>query len=81
VIGLLRKFPEIKVFQVIQKSILQICVRYVAEGPVPPETEEQIRAEFAHDLGEQVKVAFEHVAEISRASSGKFMVTVSEVSG
>ncbi len=78
-IGTLRKFPEMKIFQAVQKSIDQICVRYVADQPLATESEGQIRAKFRDDLGEQVKVAFEHVTEIERASSGKFMVTLSEV--
>lgn len=78
-VGTLRKFPEMKIFQAVQKSIDQICVRYVADQPLAAESEDQIRAKFCDDLGEQVKVAFEHVTEIERAPSGKFMVTLSEV--
>ncbi len=78
-VGVLRRFPEIKVFQVVQKSIDQFCVRYVADQPLTSESAARIQATFRGDLAEQVNVNFEHVSEIARAPSGKFMVTVSEV--
>jgi phenylacetate-CoA ligase len=78
-VATLRKFPEIRIFQVVQKSIEQICVRYVADRRLAPECEIQIIAKFRDDLGEQVTVAFDQVAEIERAPSGKFMVTMSQV--
>ena len=80
-VGTLRKFRELEIFQVVQKSIDQISVRYVADRPLAPESQTQITATFRDDLGDQTNVAFEHVHEIQRASSGKFMVTVSEVPG
>ena len=80
-VGTLRKFPELKTFQVVQKSMLQFCVRYVADRPLTAECETQIQAKFREYLGEQTKVAFEHVDAIERASSGKFMVTLCEVPG
>ncbi len=78
-VGILRGFPEVKFFQIVQKSIAQICVRYVADRPLSAESERLIEAKFRNDLGEQTAVAFEQVAEIGRTPSGKFMVTVSQV--
>ena len=78
-VGTLRKFPDLKTFQVVQKSILQFCVRYVADRPLSPEGETAVRSKLCDDLGEAAEVAFEQVTEIQRAPSGKFMVTVCQV--
>jgi len=78
-VGILRGFPEVKLFQIVQKSIVQICVRYVADRPLTPESETRIQAKFRGHLGDQTAVAFEQVAEIGRTPGGKFMVTVSQV--
>jgi len=79
-VGTLREFPELKFFQLVQKSITQFCVRYVADQPLSPERESMVRAKLREDgLWERAEVAFEHVTEIGRAASGKFMVTLCEV--
>ena len=78
-VGILRGFPEVKCFQIEQKSIVQICVRYVADRPFVPESETLIQAKLRDALGEQTVVTFNKVAEIGRTSSGKFLVTVSQV--
>jgi len=78
-VGILRRGPELKFFQIVQKAIGHICVRYVADRPLAAESESRIQAKFRDYLGEQTAVAFEQVAEIGRAPSGKFMVTVSQV--
>lgn len=79
VVGTLRKFPDLKTFQVVQQSILQFCVRYVADRPLSPEGETAVRSKLRDDLGEAAEVAFEQVTEIQRAPSGKFMVTLCQV--
>jgi len=78
-VSTLRGFPELKLFQVVQKSLVQFCVRYVADRPLAPESETRIQAKFRDQLGEHAEVAFEQVTEIGRTASGKFMVTVSQV--
>ncbi len=78
-IGTLRNLPDLKTFQLVQKSIFQFCLRYVSDRPMKPEEQAQVRLKFLSDLGERVEVAFEQVNEIPRAASGKFMVTVCEV--
>ena len=78
-VGILREFPDLKVFQIVQHSVGQFCVRYVADQPLAAESEEQIRHKMRAHQGEQAEIDFEQVAEIPRTPSGKFMVTVSEV--
>ena len=76
----LRAIPELKFFQVVQKSVDRVLVRYVAGQPLAPEREAVVQTRFREYLGDQVAVGFEHVSEIGRAPSGKFMLTLSEVS-
>ena len=81
-LGALREFPELKIFQLVQKSIFQFCVRYVADRPLNPADEARIQATLRDDgLWENAEVAFERVTQIERAASGKFMVTLCEVPG
>ncbi len=78
-VGTLRRFPEMKIFQVVQKSVDRYCVRYVADRPLTSERETEIEKRLCADFGEALKVHFEKVSEIERAPSGKFMVTLSEL--
>jgi phenylacetate-CoA ligase len=78
-VGSLRNLPILKTFQLVQKSSLQFCVRYVADRPLTRDEEATVRSKFRNDLWELVEVTFEHVTEIKRAASGKFMLTSREV--
>jgi phenylacetate-CoA ligase len=78
-ITILRRFPEMKIFQTVQKSMGRLCIRYVALRPLALEAETQITTAFRDYLGAATTVTFEKVDEIERAPSGKFMVTLSEV--
>ncbi len=78
-VGTLRDLPDLKTFQLVQKSNLQFCVRYTADAPMTREDEAMVRSKFRGNLWEPIEVAFEHVGEIERAASGKFMVTSCEV--
>ncbi len=80
-VGTLRNLPDLKTFQLVQKSILQFCLRYVSDRPMTREEQAQVRLKFLSDLGERVEVAFEQVNEIPRAPSGKFMLTLCEMVG
>ena len=80
VVGILRKFPELKIFQVVQKSVDHFCVRYVADLPLSSEHETEIQEKFRAEMWAELKVSLEPVSEIERAPSGKFLITISEVS-
>jgi phenylacetate-CoA ligase len=57
-VGTLREFPELKFFQLVQKSIVKFCVHYVADRPLAPEREDQIREKLREDgLWEKAEVA------------------------
>jgi len=80
-VGIMRPVAQVKFFQVIQKSIGEVCVRYVADQPLSPENKNQIQMKIRDYLAGNITVAFERVSEIARAPSGKFVVALSEVTG
>ena len=78
-VGTLRNLRNLKTFQLVQKSNLRFCVRYVADRPLTREDEAAVRSKFRNDLWDLVEVTFEQVTHIERAPSGKFMLTSCEV--
>jgi phenylacetate-CoA ligase len=80
-VGIMRHIKPIKVFQVIQKSIDRVWVRYVADQPLGVEDKKQVQNKIREYLESEIAVDFERVNEIPRAPSGKFMVALSEVAG
>jgi phenylacetate-coenzyme A ligase PaaK-like adenylate-forming protein len=76
----LRVIPEISMFQVIQKTLDRILVKYVSEAPVSTDGEGRIRGDFERYLGRGFSIEFERTSAIERTPGGKFMMTLSEVS-
>jgi phenylacetate-CoA ligase len=80
-VGMLRESPELRVFQLVQKSLTDVRVRYVADAPLSHETEAILTTKLCDQLGAQTVVTFERVEAVELSSSGKFMVTRSEIAG
>ena len=79
-VNILKRLPNIATFQIVQKSLDHILIKYVAQTPIGPGAESKIRSGFVPYLGPGVSIEFERVSEIPRTPGGKFMVTLSEVS-
>jgi phenylacetate-CoA ligase len=75
----LTTFPRVKQIQLVQKTTRHICVRYVADRPIPSEQQSTMRSDLGGVMGSGVSIEFARVAEIPRAQSGKFMLTLSEI--
>jgi hypothetical protein len=58
-----------------------VRVRYVADAPLSHETEAILTTKLCDQLGAQTVVTFERVEAVELSSSGKFMVTRSEIAG
>jgi phenylacetate-CoA ligase len=78
-VNVVKELPQLKQFQIVQKTVDRLLLRYAAARPLHPEGEDRVRAGFRDYLGSHVSVGFEQAGEISRAPGGKFMVTLSEV--
>jgi phenylacetate-CoA ligase len=76
-VNVVKELP-LKQFQIVQKTVDRLLLRYAAERSLGPESEDRVRAGFRDRLGSHVSVGFEQVGEISRAPGGKFMLTLSE---
>jgi phenylacetate-CoA ligase len=78
-VRVLKHFDDIGTFQIVQKSLELILVRYVAGSPIDDDAQNQVRRGFVEFVGPGVTIEFERVAEIPRTPGGKFMLTISEV--
>ena len=67
-------------FQLVQRDVDRFAVRYVAPGKLPPDGEDAIRSALASIAGSAAAVEFQRVDELRRSASGKFMLTLSELS-
>ena len=73
------ELSNIDLFQIVQKDLHRILVKYVAAAQIGQETEDKIRTGFNVYLGPKVRIDFERVTDIPRMPGGKFIVTLSEV--
>lgn len=76
---LMKEFPEVEKFQIIQKTVSSILVKIVSTAGFGGENLEFCRSEIRKVAGEEVRVEFEFVESIPLTSSGKYRVTISEL--
>lgn len=76
---LMKEFPEVDKFQIIQKSKSSLLVKIVSTTGFGGENLDFCRNEIKKVAGEGVNVEFEFVDTIPLTSSGKYRVTVSEL--
>jgi phenylacetate-CoA ligase len=74
-----RQRPELKQFQIVQRSVEHYTVRFVSDSSLTTDGEEAIRAGFRKILGASVSVNFEKVNVIPRTFGGKYMTALSEL--
>jgi phenylacetate-CoA ligase len=78
---LMKTRPGIDRFQVVQQQLDEITVRYVADAPLPRETADFLRREIARRAGNDFRVKFDRVTEISSGAGGKQRIVLSEIKG
>ncbi len=78
VIVRLKYRPELRQFQVVQKTADRYVLRFVADAELQPEHCASLRQAFTDVIG-PVSVELERVDAIERTRSGKFMTALSEV--
>jgi phenylacetate-coenzyme A ligase PaaK-like adenylate-forming protein len=78
-VNVLIETPEVETYQIVQKKVDRVLVKYTANQPLTAAIENNIRTAFLPYLGQAVAIDFERVAEIPRMPSGKFMITLSEL--
>ena len=76
---ILRDFPQIDAFKIVQESLNLTNVYIVSKSGISPEIREKIELGFMNRLGKNVKISILEVAEISAEKSGKFRYVISKV--
>ncbi|HJQ85019.1 MAG TPA: AMP-binding protein [Candidatus Binatia bacterium] len=78
-VGPLKNRPQLRQFQIVQRSVERYTVRYAGDSELTGADEAAIGREFREILGYEAAVDFERLTTIPRAPSGKFMTALSEV--
>lgn len=78
-IYVLREFPEVEAFRIVQESLARTVVQLVSPSAARPGLEQVITEQFRQRLGDSVMVDFEHVERIEPERSGKYRYVVSHV--
>ncbi|MBT3170494.1 MAG: phenylacetate--CoA ligase family protein [Rhodospirillaceae bacterium] len=74
-----RDIAPIRQYQLVQKSVERIEVRYVVDRPLTAEEEEKLRAVIQNALGHPFELSFQYFDELTKTSGGKFEEFISEV--
>jgi phenylacetate-CoA ligase len=75
-----KKCTNVKLMQVVQRRPGAITVRVVRGVAYGPSDEQRVREQFRRKLGDELAINIEHVDEIERTPSGKFISIVNETS-
>ena len=67
-----RQIAPVSQYQIVQKSHERVEITFVAERPLTPEEEEEIRRKFRGRIGYPFAVDFRYVDEIPRGPGGKY---------
>jgi len=73
--------PGIRQFQIIQESMVEVRVRLVADEALSSDLLAPIVGEIENSLGGTTSVKVEYCDKISPTGSGKYLFTISKVSG
>lgn len=74
-----RDIAPIRQYQLVQKSLEQIEVRYVVDRPLTVAEEDKLRAVIINSLGHPFQIYFQYFDEMPRTAGGKFEEFISEV--
>jgi phenylacetate-CoA ligase len=75
----LKTMPELKQFQIVQKTVERCLLRFVSDSELEAEAREWVRRVFCEVLGPGAQLELERVDEIKRSSGGKYATAISEL--
>ena len=75
----IRNFPQIEAFKIIQEKISRITVQLVLKDNNKVELERMIEEQFKRRLGQACEIDFEYLPKIEREPSGKFRYIVNKL--
>ena len=76
---LLKEFPEVKKYQVVQKARDQLHIKLVAAERLAEPRQDFCFSEIRKVTGEEMQIELHYVDEIPLSASGKYRVTISEL--
>lgn len=76
---LLKEFPEVKKYQVVQTARDQLRIKLVAEEKLAESRQDFCFTEIRKVTGEAMQIELQYVDEIPLSASGKYRVTISEI--
>jgi len=76
---LLKDYPAISRFQVVQKELSAITIKYQVVDNLDSDTRQKIINEVENVVGSDTRIIFEQVNDIPLTKSGKYRVTISEL--
>ena len=76
---LMKDFPAISRFQVVQKELWAITIKYQVVANLDSDTRQKIINEVENVVGSDMRIIFEQVNDIPLTKSGKYRVTISEL--
>ena len=74
-----RGIAPIRQYQLVQKSLERIDVRYVVDRPLTAAEEDQLRVVIIKSLGHPFELHFQYFDKLTKTSGGKFEEFISEV--
>ncbi len=75
----MRKFHWIEGYQIVQDSREAILVRLLSQRELRPENTAAVTAKLRERLGENMRIEYERVDELSRRASGKIQLVISSI--
>lgn len=76
--GIIEFFQDIEKFQVIQKELDKITIRYIPGKDFSPDTLDKIESQINSELSQPLSIQFEKVNEILPSPSGKPQIIINE---
>lgn len=78
-IGVVCNQGNIKIFQVLQNKLDEIVIKIVQEGSIHPSQLMEIEEKIKLVMGDDCRITFEFVDQISKTPTGKFLYTISNI--
>lgn len=74
VVRLMKSFPSVDQFRIIQKGPNHFLLQYVSDSILTSGQEKALTEDYQHVVGQMIKIDFEYCQAIPKAKSGKFQL-------
>jgi phenylacetate-CoA ligase len=74
---LMKEFPEVQGYQIVQPTARRLEVNLIAGGPLAPELTGRIEAQLRRRVGAEMEIVLARVAQLRRNRTGKTPIVIS----